>query len=66
MVGLGFREAEDRSSIQLESLFIVQVRPSDAIGPALQLSIPPAPACLANLHVRSSRLWPGRAAGQQP
>ena len=25
MVGLGFREAEDRSSIQLESLFIVQV-----------------------------------------
>ena len=27
MVGLGFREAADRSSIQLESLFIVQVWP---------------------------------------
>ena len=28
MVGLGFREADDRTSIQPESLFIAQVRPS--------------------------------------
>ena len=33
VVGLGFREAEDRSSIQLESLFIVQVWPSTCVGP---------------------------------
>jgi len=32
VVGLGFREAEDRSSIQLESLFIVQVWATNAVG----------------------------------